>query len=238
MSSGDVMVTRRAVLCGALTALVVTHARPSDPAGRIEISPIETWLRHTVNKRGVPEGWRTYETVGGRPAYDFTIVEDEGRQALHLRSQGDHSTIARKLRVNLTVTPILQWSWKLIQLPEGADLRRRETSDSAPHVFVVWPRTPALLRSRLIGYVWDRVLPVGTVQKSQKTATVTFVVVRSGASQIGRWLTERRNVAADFRSIYGEEPESPGAVALSIDTNDTKARSEGLVGELLFRSDA
>jgi hypothetical protein len=134
-------------------------------------------MRHTVNSRGMPEGWRTYETVGGHPAYDFTVVEDEGRQALHLRSQSDHSTIARKLRVNL------------------------------------WPRTPALLRSRLIGYVWDRLLPVGTVQKSQKTGTVTFVVVRSGASHMGRWLTERRNVAEDFRSIYGEEPESPGAVA-------------------------
>jgi hypothetical protein len=42
-------------------------------------------------------------------------------------------------------------------------------------------------------------------------------------------------VVEDYRAIYGEEPDGPGAVALSIDTNDTKSKSEGLVGALLFR---
>jgi hypothetical protein len=74
------------------------------------------------------------------------------------------------------------------------------------------------------------------VQKSEKTATVTFIVVRSTTEQIGQWLTERRNVATDFRSVYGEDADTPSALALSIDTNDTKSRSAGLIGEILFRS--
>ena len=163
-------------------------------------------------------------------------MDNDDRRALLLRSHGDHSTIARKIYVNLHATPILEWSWKLIQLPQGADLRKRATSDAAPHVFVIWPRTPALLRSQLIGYVWDPVLPVGTIQKSQKTGTVTFMVVRSGTSELGQWLTERRNVAEDFRLIYGADADAPRAVALSIDTNDTHAPSEGLIGAILFRS--
>ena len=146
------------------------------------------------------------------------------------------ATIARKIRINVETTPILEWQWKLTQLPAGADLRQRPTSDAAPHVFVVWPRTPALLRSQLIGYIWDATLPVGTVQQSQKTRTVRFIIVRSGTSQLGRWQTERRNVADDFRLVYGAEPDAPGAVALSIDTNDTQSSSEGFVGPLLFRS--
>jgi hypothetical protein len=236
VSRGDAMLSRRAMLCGLLTAALGAHLRPQDArVNRFELVPIESWSRHPLNSRGVPEGWRTYETPGGRPAYDFTVVEDEGRRALRLRSQGDHSTIARKVHVNLVATPILEWNWKLVQLPEGADLRRRESSDAAPHLFVIWPRRPAIIRSRLIGYVWDPALPVGTIQKSQKTGTVTFLIVRSTASQLGQWLTERRNVIEDYRAIYGEEPEGPGAVALSIDTNDTKSTSEGLVGALLFR---
>ena len=135
----------------------------------------------------------------------------------------------------LAATPILQWSWKLLQLPERADLRRWETSDAAPHLFAIWPRRPEIIRSRLIGYVWDPALPVGTVQKSQKTGTVTFMVVRSTTTQLGQWLTERRNIAEDFRSIYGEDAESPAAIALSVDTNDTRSKSEGLVGEIVFR---
>jgi len=118
--------------------------------------------------------------------------------------------------------------------PDGS-LQFAHVRDAAPHVFVVWRRRPELIRSRLIGYVWDPALPVGTVQKSQKTGTVTFIVVRSTTERLGQWLTERRNVAADFRSVYGEDAENPSAIALSIDTNDTRSKSEGSIGAIVFR---
>jgi hypothetical protein len=65
------------------------------------------------------------------------------------------------------------------------DLRSRATSDATGHVFAIWPRFPALVRSQLIGYVWDPVLPVGTVVPSRKTSTVSFIVVRRGESGPG-----------------------------------------------------
>ena len=65
---------------------------------------------------------------------------------------------------------------------------------------------------------------------------MTFIVVRSTTTCLGQWLTERRNIAADFRSVYGEDADNPSAVALSIDTNDTKSKSEGSIGEIVFRS--
>ena len=63
------------------------------------------------------------------------------------------------------------------------------------------------MRSRLIGYVWDAKIPADPFEPSRKTGTVTFVVVRSGTAEAGTWVTERRNVAEDFRRIYGEDPE-------------------------------
>ena len=168
--------------------------------------------------------------------YDFTVVEDDRHRALQLRSRGDHSTIARRLRVSLTATPLLEWSWKVVQFPVGADLRRKEASDLTGHLFVVWPRQPAMLRSRLIGYVWDEKIPADTVEPSRKTGIVTFVVVRSGTAEAATWITERRNVAVDYRRIYGEEPEDAGAVALSIDTNDTRSAAEALFGAIAFRN--
>jgi hypothetical protein len=234
-----VSITRRALFSGFLAGLVGGLRFPSGVAGarRGLVSLVENWTTQPLNSRGVPRGWRPYETPDGQPAYDFAVVEDAGRRALRLRSHGEHSTIVRRLRgVDLSATPLLEWSWKPLQLPAHADLRRWEASDAAPHVFVVWRRRPDVIRSRLIGYVWDPTLPVGTVQKSEKTATVTFIVVRSTTEQIGQWLTERRNVATDFRSVYGEDADTPSALALSIDTNDTKSRSAGLIGEILFRS--
>jgi len=205
-------------------------------AAGAEVVLVEDWSQPQLGARGIPPGWRPYETIGGRPAYDFIVVESDGRRALLLKSHDDHSTIARELHVDLRATPILEWSWKAVQLPARGDIRRKETSDLTAHIFVIWPRFPAMLRSRLIGYVWDATAPVQTVETSHKTGSVHFFVLRSGPGELGRWLTERRNVLEDYRRVFGEDPEDPRALALSIDTNDTHSEAEALIGRIAFLS--
>jgi uncharacterized protein (DUF1501 family) len=77
---------------------------------------------------------------------------------------------------------------------------------------------------------------VDTIVKSQKTGTVTFVVMRSGSKDLGKWLTERRNVAEDYAKIFGELPDDPGAITISIDSNDTHAMAESFMGPIVFRA--
>jgi hypothetical protein len=130
---------------------------------------------------------------------------------------------------------VLEWSWKVVTLPRGGDSRRKETDDQGAQIYVVWPRFPQAVRSRIIGYVWDTTAPAGTIVTSEKTGTVTYVIVRSGAADLGRWITERRNVAEDFRAIYGEAPDDPGALSVAIDSNDTRSAAESFMGPILFR---
>ena len=95
-------------------------------------------------------------------------------------------------------------------------------------------RAPESVRSRIIGYVWDSTAPAGTICKSQKTATVTYVVLRSGADELGKWITERRNVVEDFQRIYGEAPDNPTALSLAIDSDDTRSSAESFIGPTVF----
>jgi hypothetical protein len=59
----------------------------------------------------------------------------------------------------------------------------------------------------IIGYVWDTTTPVATIAKAEDRHG-TFVVLRS-ASDLGKWLTERRNVAEDYTKIFGEARKIP-----------------------------
>ena len=219
----------RLSILGAVTLLSVSAWAASSVV-------IEDWSSQPLGAHGVPAGWEKQQW--GTPTYDFTIVESGGRKALRLRSKDDGSTIAKdvKGKVNLKETPILEWTWKVSVLPKGADSRRKETDDQAAQIFVGWERFPKLLRSRIIGYVWDTTAPVGTIVKSEKTGTVTYVVVRSGTADLGKWLTERRNIRDDFKQIYGEEPDNPAAVSLAIDSNDTHMSAESFFGPLSFRA--
>ncbi len=196
---------------------------------------VEDWSAYPLGTRGIPPSWQRQSW--GKPAYDFTIVEDEGRRALHMKSQNENSTITKDIRgwVTLRETPILEWSWKAVTLPKGGDARHGETDDQVAQIYVTWPRFPEALRSRIIGYIWDTTAPVGTIVKSQKTGTVTYVVVRSGSAELGQWLSERRNVWGDYEKIYGEEPDNPGTISVAINTNNTTSVAESFMGTILFR---
>ena len=119
-------------------------------------------------------------------------------------------------------------------LPTGGNACQKSTDDEAAQVYVAWVRTPETVRSRIIGYVWDSTAPAGTICKSEKTSTVTYVVLRSGADELGKWVPERRNVVEDFRKIYGEAPDKPTALSLGIDSDDTRSSAESFIGPTVF----
>jgi hypothetical protein len=218
---------RRAVL--SLFLLMATVAWAAEQV------VIEDWSKAPVGTKGIPPGWQGQKW--GSPAYDLTVVENDGHRTLHLVSKNEGSTISKDIegKVNLKDTPILEWRWKVITLPVNGDARKKETDDQAAQIYVVWPRFPEALRSRIIGYIWDTTAPVGTIVKSEKTGTITYVVVRSGTADLGKWVTERRNVAEDFRKIYGEAADNPGVISVSIDSNDTHSSAESFLGTILFR---
>jgi Protein of unknown function (DUF3047) len=205
-------------------------------AGAADQMLIEDWSIYPVGSKGVPGDWKPQQW--GSPKYDFTIVANDVHKVLHMRSANEGSTISKEIagKVNLKDTPVLEWSWKVTRLPTGGNSCRKATDDQAAQVFVVWPRFPKEVRSRIVGYVWDTTAPVGTICKSEKAGTVTYLIVRSGPADLGKWFTERRNVVEDFKKIYGEDPDPPGALSVAIDSNDTNSAAESFVGTILFRS--
>lgn len=195
---------------------------------------VEDWRSYPLGMRGIPGEWKGQSW--GRPTYDLEIVSDNGQPVLRLGSNGGNATISRDLRpkVDLAETPVLEWSWKVTTVPTEGNACQKSTDDQAAQVYVAWLRPPESLRSRIIGYVWDSTAPVGTICKSQKTSTVTYVVVRSGAEDLGKWIIERRNVVEDFRRIYGEAPDNPTALSLSIDSDDTRSSADSFIGPIVF----
>ncbi len=195
---------------------------------------VESWSKTPAGQKGVPNGWRTQSW--GSPKYEFEVVSESPPRVLHLVSNGDSSTINKAIKIDCKDYPVLQWQWKVAELPRGGDARNKATDDQALQIYVTFPRFPNAVRSRVIGYIWDTTAPAGTIVKSQKTGLVTYVVMRSGSAEIGKWVTETRNVCEDYKKIYGEEPdEKMEALSIGIDSDDTRSRAEGYVGEIVFR---
>jgi len=224
--------TMKILFVARAAVLVLAAASLAGAQGNTVV--IEDWSKQPVGKTGIPNGWQGQNW--GSPKYDFVIAADGQARVLHMKSSNEGSTINKELKRDLKPNCTLQWRWKAVTLPKGGDSRKKDTDDQGIQLYVTFPRFPQAVRSRIIGYVWDTTAPVGTIVKSEKAGTVTYVVVKSGTDGLGQWHTESRNVCEDYKKIYSEDLNEPlGAVSVAIDSNDTKSTAESYVGEILFK---
>ena len=175
------------------------------------------------------EGWEQ-EEFKGRTVY--RIVQDQGRMVLEADSQGAASGLIKKLDLDITQRPILSWSWKIAGvLPRGNGLTK-QGDDFAARIYVVFPAF-LFWNTRVLTYVWANRLPVGKQWPNAFTGkAVTMIAVNSGNAKAGQWVSHQRDVLADFRRIYGEDPPDLGAVAVMTDSDNTKGQAKAWYGDI------
>lgn len=183
-----------------------------------------------VDAKGVPEGWELKERSGKA---DFSIVTDDSLHAFLLRSANTSFSIQKEVKIDVTQYPILSWKWKVTTLPKGGDFRKSKTDDQAAQLFV------AFSKSKAIVYIWDTTAPQGLMADAPAPffMSIKAVVVRSGPADLGKWLTETRNVYEDYRKFYGDSEKTPVVSGMRIQTNTqhTNSSAESYFADVLFQ---
>ena len=68
------------------------------------------------------------------------------------------------------------------------------------------------------------------------TGRVKMIVIESGPSQLGRWIDERRDLRADYRQAFGDQPPTISGVAIMTDTDNTGESATAYYGDIVFES--
>lgn len=179
------------------------------------------------------ERWEE-QSLFSRPTR-YAVTTDGARPVLHAQSTAANSGLVRRLPPNLGTSGKLSWRWKIKSPLSGRRAERsRAGDDYAARVFVVFEPSWLPLRTRAINYVWSAAEPAGAFYASPYTSNVAMVVVRSGADAAGRWLSESRDLAADYRKFFGTEPTRLSAVAVLVDTDNTGETAEAWFDELIL----
>jgi hypothetical protein len=125
---------------------------------------------------------------------------------------------------------VLCWGWRADRFPRRENLRERGGDDRAAAVTVVFRESLLPWRARAIFYVWSATLPEGTVLANPYAPGVKMIVLRSGAA--GEWRHEHRDLAADYRRVFDEEPEPVLAVGVLTDADNTGGAAAASYGPL------
>lgn len=202
----------------------------------------------------MPHAWVLNTLPNVPKATRFDLVSDENQTVLRAVSEGAAATLTHKLAVDPAKTPALAWHWKVQRVLDTADLATKSGDDYAARVYVLfdYPVENLGLADRIkislvraiygqelpaaaLCYVWDNRHPVGTSVWSAYTDRVRMIVVESGTAHVGQWRQEQRDVAADFRAAFGEEPPNVNGIALAADTDNTGETVTAWFGDLAFQ---
>jgi hypothetical protein len=207
------------IVVGALT-LAALMALPATAQGP-DCIVIDDFSKSTVGQ--FPAEWkaRTDEGLGV-----YAVQEEGGTRFLRAVSKGLGIQAARPSEWGLQEYPVLVWSWRVRQFPEGADERKSSSNDSAASVYVLVPHSK-VRGPKAVKYIWSERVPVGERLNSNAGLTQARVQ-RSGRDGAEAWHEERVNARDDYQQFF-KEAAAPRAAGIAVltDADETKSTASG-----------
>ena len=222
---------RQAVaLCACAALAWAIFALPPIAASAGEIVTVGAFSQGTLS------GWEQ-RPFKGETAY--ALVRDPESRATVLQAFSSASASGRfkKINVDLTKTPFLNWSWKVANALADLDENTQSGDDFAARVYVVSERGLMGMNSLSVNYVWAAQRPTGSHWTSPFTSQVRLVAVNSGSNGLNTWLSHKRNVRSDLKQLFGEDITSIDVVALMTDTDNSGQRAVTYYGDIWFSAE-
>jgi hypothetical protein len=191
-----------------------------------------------------------------KPLTRFSLVDLDGRRVLRVEADNSYGNLVHPL-AGTPASLRLAWKWRVDERLAAADLRTKAGDDTALKVCVFFDlalekipfgerqllrlaraRSTESLPGATVCYVWDNSLPPDTAMANAYTRRMRYLVLQSGPAPTGQWMSERRDVAADFIRLFGTEsaqmPPVTG-IAVGADADNTHGHSLGYVADLAFQ---
>jgi hypothetical protein len=201
----------------------------------------------------LPAPWQVIRFDQRVPATQYRVILWDGVAAVEAVANASMALLARSLSVDLARTPILCWRWRIDAPLNNADMATKAGDDYAARVYLAF-KLPAeamnfstraklaLARSiygahvpdAALNYVWDNRYRVGTERANAYTDRTRMIVLRSGPSQAGAWVNERRDVLADAIAAFDTDQVRATQLAIAADTDNTGERAHSGFADLHF----
>jgi len=201
----------------------------------------------------VPPEWGSWTMSRLKGLSRYQLVEDGGATVLKGSARASASGLLHYVDLDIRERPVLSWRWKVADLAPSDD----SPDDSPVRILVnfagdyskipfgdrlFYDQFRFFTGQRLpyagVMYVWGSRTPNGGEVRNKYTSRIKMIAVESGRENLGRWLEESRDVAEDYRRLFGEEPGKVVSVGIMTETDATDRALEAYYGDIAFRSAA
>jgi hypothetical protein len=172
-----------------------------------------------------PSGWISRN--GKEMLQIYSVQIEGGKKYLHADARNIAAQIGYEKKWVLKDFPVLNWQWRAIHFPDNTNEHNKNSNDSVLGIYVVFGRWAFI---KTIKYIWSDTLPAGTILTSPTHSRTKIVVIQSGRMLKDQWVTEKRNVLADYRLLFGDgdQDETPTARGIAILTDSDNSHTHAI----------
>ena len=194
--------------------------------------------------------WQHYKFPGKQPTqYSYTPVD--GTPAVMASASSSASMLRQSVRIEPALLRDVVFSWKVAQLIPGADLALREAHDSPVRLVLAFEgdRGEFSMKNAMLSelsltltgepmpyatlmYVWCNDCAKEALYLSPRTDRIREIAVETGPENVGRWLSYRRDVQADYLKAYGQPPGALVGIGIMTDTDNTRQSAVAWYGPI------
>jgi len=200
----------------------------------------------------LPAGWKplTFRNIPKHTAYAL-VRDPEAGIVVRAEARQSASGLIRHVDIAPADRPVLRWQWKAKNVIAKGNVKRKDGDDYPARIYVSFRYSPERLSllerakyaaARVVygeypphaglNYIWDSMAPVGTIVPNPFTDRVKMIVVESGPQRLRQWLLYERDIVADYRAAFGEDPPPVSGVALMTDADNTGETATAHYGDI------
>ena len=184
-------------------------------------------------------------SLPGKRSTQYLLIDQGADRVIEANSDRSASMLRRTINLDTCDGPKVRFSWQVKSLIDGADLTRTDGEDAPVRVILAFDgdhnrlslRNQALFDTAelLTGerppyatlmYVWDNKAVPGSVIVNPRTDRIRDVVLESGPARLGQWLSYERDIVADYKRAFGEEPGRLIGMAVMTDSDNTASQAQ------------
>jgi Protein of unknown function (DUF3047) len=220
---------------GAKNAMPFSTQAPKDVSATIP-------LFSALKIGGELSGWTFQPLRGVRKTTQYSLVGDPEVSQPVVEARAVAAAAALGVRLDLDPKQFhkLRFKWKIANLIESSDPRVKEGDDYAARVYVTFATDPARASFRertenaffrtlygetppraALSYIFTHKAKLGDVIVSPFSSRVRKIVVDADPASVGKWKSFERDVYADYKRAFGDEPTHISGVAIMVDTDNT-----------------
>jgi Protein of unknown function (DUF3047) len=199
------------------SAMLMISLVPGAPAHAAETNTV---LFASHFERGLDSHWQQEKFIFGLKPTDYAVVTDGTNSYLRASATNSNSALMAKLNLKPPAHLLVNWRWKIDRTPPGASDRVVHDYDHAARVIIAFDTFIGPPRS--IDYLWANSEPIGTAMPHPLMGRAQMLVLESGNGRAGEWITEQRDVTADWRRLFpGKAMPKIVGIGVLTDTDST-----------------